>query len=370
MRFLASTLALIACFQLLEICSAQTSNHWKRLPDLPDKLGVAGAFAGVRGGTLVVAGGANFPDKTPWEGGKKVWYDTIYSLDKPNGKWLIAGKLPAPRAYGISVQTLRGLLLIGGSGDSAHFSNFWLINRHANVRSDVVINIDGSNDAHMPDDDHPAYTFSADAIGGLPTLPFAVANACGAYVNYKIYVAGGTVSPTSTVALSTFLAFDERWQSWSNLPTWPGPARQLAIAGAYGRMFCMVGGTSLDAGADGQPVRTYLKDAYAYNSVGGWKRIADLPFPLAASPSPAATVNGKLIIFGGDDAPSADPKTHKGFRDEMLEYDPATDKWTIIGHMPAPRATAPVVLWNGGYVIVSGEVRRGVRSREVWMWTP
>ncbi len=59
-----------------------------------------------------------------------------------------------------------------------------------------------------------------------------------------------------------------------------------------------------------------------------------------------------------------------GFRSEILEYNPELDKWPIIGRMSAPRATVAVVLWNGGYVIPIGEVRRGVRSPEVWIWNP
>ena len=43
--------------------------EWDRLPDLPDKEGFAGVFAGVvsEGGEdfLVVAGGANFPEGRP-----------------------------------------------------------------------------------------------------------------------------------------------------------------------------------------------------------------------------------------------------------------------------------------------------------------
>ena len=31
------------------------------LPDLPDKIGMAGPFVGVRNDALIVAGGANFP---------------------------------------------------------------------------------------------------------------------------------------------------------------------------------------------------------------------------------------------------------------------------------------------------------------------
>ena len=58
--------------------------EWDRLPDLPDKEGFAGVFAGVvsEGGEdfLVVAGGANFPEGRPWENGKKVYYDEVFVL--------------------------------------------------------------------------------------------------------------------------------------------------------------------------------------------------------------------------------------------------------------------------------------------------
>ena len=67
---------------------------WHRLPAIPDREGVAGAFAGVSGGALVVAGGANFPGKKPWEGGTKTWTDAAFVLDAPDGTWKPAGKLP------------------------------------------------------------------------------------------------------------------------------------------------------------------------------------------------------------------------------------------------------------------------------------
>jgi hypothetical protein len=46
---------------------------------------------------LLVAGGAKFPDKKPWDGGKKIWYDTIFMLNRPDGeteKWMEASELP------------------------------------------------------------------------------------------------------------------------------------------------------------------------------------------------------------------------------------------------------------------------------------
>ena len=36
-------------------------------PPVPDMHGFAGAFTGVSNGRLLVAGGANFPVKPPWE---------------------------------------------------------------------------------------------------------------------------------------------------------------------------------------------------------------------------------------------------------------------------------------------------------------
>ena len=80
-------------------------SNWERLPDLPSKLGLAGAFAGVADGYLLVAGGANFPDQMPWDGGIKKWHDTVYALDKPDGAWSIVGQLPIPLGYGVSVTT-------------------------------------------------------------------------------------------------------------------------------------------------------------------------------------------------------------------------------------------------------------------------
>ena len=81
---------------------------WKQLPSLPDPPGVAGSFAGVSGISLIVAGGANFPDKMPWEGGKKVWHDRVWVLDKPDGTWREGSKLPRPLGYGVSVSAPDG----------------------------------------------------------------------------------------------------------------------------------------------------------------------------------------------------------------------------------------------------------------------
>ena len=99
------------------------AGDWKRLPSLPDKEGFAGAFSGVGGGALIVAGGANFPDEKPWEGGTKVWYDGVFVLERPDGAWRKAGKLPRPLGYGVSVTHRGGVVCVGGGDANRNYAD-------------------------------------------------------------------------------------------------------------------------------------------------------------------------------------------------------------------------------------------------------
>jgi N-acetylneuraminate epimerase len=320
----------IVSFILVVLSAARvaTALTWEQLPLLPDKLGVAGAFAGVSDGALIVAGGANFPAGFPWQGGKKVWHDTAYVLTEPTGSWRVVGQLPRPLAYGVSITTKRGLVCIGGSDATRHYADMFLLNTKLEVTP-------------------------------LPSMPRPVANACGALVGDTIYIAGGEESPGTTNTLNTFFAFtNNRWQE---LPSWPGCGRTLAMAAAMDGDFYLVGGVNL---VDGK--RRYLRDAYRYNPKSGWRRVRDLPHPMAAAPC----IGGdRLMILGGDDGSRygfQPVEKHPGFCAEILEF--KRGEWKVAGKIPAPRATVPVVNWRGQLVIPSGEVRPGVRSPEVWSW--
>src|SRR5688572_3878214 len=51
---------------------------WTVRPAYPLKPGMAGLISGAHNGVLIAAGGANFPERMPWEGGVKVYYDEIF----------------------------------------------------------------------------------------------------------------------------------------------------------------------------------------------------------------------------------------------------------------------------------------------------
>lgn len=315
---------------------------WKQLPPLPDPLGVASPFAGVSSTSLVVAGGANFPGKMPWEGGKKVWHDRVWVLDKPDGTWREAGKLPRPLGYGVSVRFFDGFLCIGGSDSERHFADVYRVV----LQNEKV------------------------AFEPFPSLPIPLANGAGASDrNDTVYVACGSTEPGEKSASNRVFACDLGAAKWRELPPLPGDARILPVAAGVGIEFYIFGGAALEM-KEGKMVRKYLRDAWKYNARDGWKRLSDLPKPCVAAPSPAPARRGSIYLIGGDDGTRAGflpVDKHPGFSGAVLVYDIPTDSWSEEAKTPAPRATVPAtMMWHGQFVIPSGEVRPGVRSPEVW----
>jgi N-acetylneuraminate epimerase len=331
-------------FMTAHLSAAQSDLEWRQLPPLPDPLGFAGPFAGTSGGALIVAGGANFPDKMPWEGGRKVWYDTAFLLDRTNGTWRTGHQLPHPLGYGVSVTTPDGVLCIGGSDATQHVRDVFLL----------------------------SYSHGELKTRTLPPLPGPLANSCGALINHTVYVAGGTATPDATNTLNNFWALDLRQHplSWRQLQPWPGPARMLSVAASLAGAFYLASGASLAPDTAGHPVRTYLKDAYRFTPDRGWTRVADMPNPVVAAPTPAPVLNQHcFMVLGGDDGSLAsfEPKSkHPGFSKRVLSYDTRQDRWSVVGETPASRATLPTAIWDGLIVVPSGEARPGVRSPEVW----
>ena len=317
---------------------------WEMLPPIPDAEGFAGSFAGVSKGALMVAGGANIAGDKWAEPLRKQWYDSVFVLEKPDGGWKGGFKLPRALGYGVSVTTERGVVCIGGSDAQRHYADVFLLE----WRDDRI------------------------ETTALPALPEPCANMCGALLGNAIYVAGGTGRPDATEALKRFWkldlsAADPRWET---LDPWPGPGRMLGVAGTAQGAFHLFGGASLKPGADGKAVREYLRDAYAYHPGKGWKRLADMPRPAVAAPSPAiAAGDSHLLVVSGDDGSKVDfqpVRGHPGFPRDVLSYDVRQDAWSRAGDSPFSRATAPVVRWLGRDVIANGEVRPRVRTAEVW----
>lgn len=328
----------------------KTGMVWTKLPPVPGKLGLAGPMAGVQGSWLIVGGGANFPDGPPWKDGKKKWHSTIYALDsKANTEWIVAGELAEPLAYcvtltlpdGLNVRP--GILCCGGSNESSHRDKCFVA-RFENSKLELEF---------------------------LPSLPQPCANACGVLLDGVVYIAGGTLSPSSTSAMNTFWALDlkEKKSNWKELPTIPGSGRMLAVMAAFEKSIYLFSGATLQPGSDGKPVRSYLRDCYRFDLTHEWKRMADMPRPAVAAPSPAITHERQIIILGGDDGSRLNfqpVEAHPGFPKTWLEYSPELNIWNERSDLPMANVTTTIVPLGNKFIIPNGETRPGVRTAEVW----
>jgi N-acetylneuraminate epimerase len=340
-RLLILPILLLACACLGATNSLPTP-HWSQLPPLPNQLGVAGPFAGVSGTALLVAGGANFPDRMPWQGGTKVWHDEIYLLSATNADWRLVGKLPRPLAYGVSATIPGGVLCIGG----------------------------GDGKTHRPDVFALSWNGRQLTTRLRQALPIPLATAAGAVVGDKIYIACGAAAPGEQAALKRVFTLDYQQPTarWCELEPLPGKPRILPLAASLDGVFYLAGGAALEPGSNGVS-RVYLKDTWCYRVGRGWRRLADLPSPRVAAPTPAPTANASFFVFGGDAGSLVNFQPldqHPGFPKALFAYDVKLNAWQNLGDAPFARAVLPTVFWRGQFVLPSGEVRPGVRSPEVW----
>lgn len=375
---------------LKEIFSADKTNsgyeeyvftEFSELPPLTGKIsqpGIAGAYSGIIGKEIIIAGGANFPGKPPWEGGEKTYWNDIYvcSTNASNKEWKVyPGRFPRKLAYGFSVTLPEGILCIGGND---------AINPYAEV---FLMKYNGAD-----------FSFE-----DWPPLPFPVTNMCGAFIDGRIYVAGGIEDISAPVSTNNFFVFDTRNRSkgWTRLPSWPGKPKVYAVAAGqsdgFDNCFYLFGGRNV---APGKPWEVHT-DGYVYNPrLNTWRRL-DTPegpfFPVMAG---TATSTGAhhIILFGGADGKLAlregelrrrleelsdrneggiyndsirilneqivsHLENHPGFSRDLLLYHTITN--TVVNNISAPfnlPVTTNVLNLGNLFFLTSGELRPGVRT--------
>lgn len=313
--------------------------QWQRLPDLPMTL--AGQFAGVHNGALIVAGGSWFP-VSKWTGGVKKWVGDVFVLERPDGAWQRFA-LPRPLAYGGSASTARGLLLVGG-GDEKE-----------NVAACHWLRWDGRSLAVEP----------------AAPLPAALANCGAALLGGRVYVSGGQQSPTATVAERVLLSLDltQPGAGWRREAPLPGAGRILASIAASGAHLSVAGGAELFAGARGKAERRYLQDAWRFTPGSGWSALPDLPEPTCAAP--AAFAGDALLVLGGSDGVLAPREAeladgHPGFSRGVKSFLPAIGQWRVSAQLPFSLVTTTATVWRDLLVVPGGEDRPAHRSAAVY----
>jgi SSS family solute:Na+ symporter len=356
------------------------------LPDLPPNSGystqpgLAGPYAGMDDGVLIVAGGANFTDKLPWEGGTKVFYDEIFILKKIADEkytWEKAiEKIPYASAYGGAVETSNGLLCFGGNTTDKCISDSWFI-EYSPVTGNININ--------------PG-----------PALPVPLTNFAFAKVDGNLYVAGGLTELTGSsgnhffrLQMSGNNPLD--W-TWKALPPLQGKPRAFAVGvgQSNGEINCfyLFSGRNIQPGQDPE----ILYDAHIYNPyLEQWSVISDggqIKFPFMAGtafPVGAATIvfpsgaNGEMMkkqletenqiaALAKTEANKAELDSlqnallnhlnnHPGFGNQLMAFNTITKEIYNAGQLPETgQVTTTAVKWRNQVFIPSGEIRPGVRT--------
>ncbi len=329
---------------------AQIKPEISTLPSLPS-IGWAGMYAGTSNGVLLCMGGTNFPDKKPWEGGKRKFSKEIYMLSNNYSNWIkLNDQLDLPIAYGVSATYKDKVILVGGAIESG-------------MSSKVVVlewNGEGLDKQYYPD------------------FPFPIAYATGTVVDNFLIVVGGMNLDGELSNKSYALNLLNIQAGWVSLPNIPGRERMLSVCGSFNGRFYLFSGETKTKNIYGENYRDILQDAYSLHITEEatkfsfeWKELAKMPKGMSAAASPVPVLDNDYMFFwGGVDAVTGlhqTPATHPGISNEVFNYYPSLDKWKYAGKIEDAQAkvTLPVVYWNNQWVYISGEIKPGVRTSAI-----
>lgn len=332
-------------------------------------LGFAGPICGLSNQHLIVAGGANFPDKMPWMGGEKKYHDEIYVYAKKEHQILLKetnSKLPVPIAYPAVCTLPNGVLYAGGENAIGLSSQVFLLKW--NDRNNIVQSIE------------------------FPSLPFAVSNASSVYLENNIYLVGGETNQGVSDKIIS-LNLNDLKSGWQTIASLPFPISHSVLLGSNKngkKLLYIAGGRNKTSSGVSDLYDSFFSFDIATLSI---TKKSNIPSTLSASTG-AIMDDAFILLFGGDSGETfhkvetliaaikneRDPivkdsllnlknniqEKHPGFRNDVFRYNILTDKWDIIGKIPFPTpVTTTAVNWGHEIYILSGEIKAGVRSPNI-----
>ena len=390
MKRITAALALFIGLLFSNMSHAQVEGKdiidWSFEKQIPNELGFNGSFIGVHNDALIVAGGANFPDDPVWEGGKKVWYDSIYILED-GGDWSTQQiKLPRPLAYGVSISTTKGVLCIGGSNADGIYKEVFFLKWDRSI--------------------------GKVEIESLPPSPIPLAYMAGDRIGEIVYLIGGQEN-SDGASTKNFLSFDMTPDliggsyQWKVLDKFPGKPRNnpVVVSQSNGYEDCLYVFSGMNHNPNASAALEMLYDVYEYHPLQNkWEK--KMPVPGNGTPkvnggfigaAPALKMgDSHILIFGGAGGkkqPLAERleitrrinelKGIEGLQREKAEstiaslneegekliqetsfsrtiwaYHTITDTWSKRGELPAPTQVVTKALqWQGNIIIPGGEIR-------------
>lgn len=371
MKALSSIVVLSILLSSCQDKQGQVEVDWKLAGLLPamnelPHLGLAGPITGVLVGKVLVAGGANFPDKMPWDGGAKFYQTDAYLYDITDDSLVYHSTISFPDtlAYAANVTGENAIYTIGGKNENgiSKLVTKYVLNDQLQIKSER-----------------------------LPSLPMALSNGSAVQVGDFLYFIGGENS--ELVSDKIYRLALEGGQSWEEVLTLPYEVTHAVVVTDGKSKIFIAGGRKRNLNAKSDIYNQVLEVDLASNQI---KEIAKLPQALAAGTGVFA--QNRLILIGGDDAStfhrveqligeintSQDEslkneliqaknqiqRQHPGFSKEVMALNLENGAWEklnpLIGESPV---TTTAILHDGKIIIPSGESRAGVRTPQILIGT-
>lgn len=147
---------------------------------------------------------------------------------------------------------------------------------------------------------------------------------------------------------------DERFL-WTARASMPTPRQEIAAATLNGKIYVF-------GGLDDQAISLSTVDAYAPRS-DTWESRADLPIPL--NHLAAVTFEQDIFIFGGIEV-----FRRQELSRQTLEYNPATDSWTRRADMPFRRGAHGAALLGVRIYVIGGLGESATDETKVMIYDP
>ncbi len=201
------------------------------------------------------------------------------------------------------------------------------------------------------------YTFATDSWTAGPDLPQPRGAGTAQLLGNEIHFVGGRDYGRDTDESDHWsLDITNPNATWQTRTPLARPRNHLSSAAING-LWYVFAGSHLE---EGDSINSAGLDIYD-PTTDSWSRGADLPTPMSHTHQATVVVNGKIITFGGElsyNVPSA----------EVLEYDPTTNVWSLLGYLPGQRRAATAVA-IGNKVYVTGGYGNGVQNTTTWSAT-
>ncbi len=351
------------------------SIEWKTIAELPPfrdqskSIGVAGPVVGIINNKLIVAGGANFPDKMPWQGGKKIYYNNISIFNKEKEQVFqekIQNSLTSNIAYAANCITPLGLVYAGGENELGLSDKVYLLQWD-----------EASNNLRQTK---------------LPDLPVETTNGSLVCIDNTIYFLGGETL-TNTTNQFYSLNLIKINQGWMTLPVLPKPLSNMVVVAQYlngQKQIYLMGGRAKQKNG----ISDFSSDVYSFDiHLKIWDKKKSLPYPLSAGTG-AVFSEKYILLFGGDQGERFNKveqtisninlekeqfkkenlisiknkllESHPGFSNEILLYNTQKNIWLSNGFIPFNASvTTNLVQWGDEIIIPSGEIKAGVRTPRI-----